>query len=298
LGRQLNVDQQYYFRFTVEDLNGWDNIGWDGHMEINGWFDGGDDANGPVEQITGENYKFRLIYADFDNPAVPTPEECEKSYGTLELSSVIITEEVYNQRYTFDWPIKLDKYSKHAKFPGGRSTSFNNNNTWNFGVQVNDGEQTTTMENNGTESFEFGIYKHTSVSIGGNWVIPPTEPGSRAVPIAQVVSFTSNDDFNLSLWFDSTFTSDYFGDSMDIDNVELIDSGPNDDLASDVQVPGLSEIHEITVISNTGYGDHSEHYGSTTGPTNTTIIFQLFVPYGSIPDVYTAGLTVQVTQVE
>jgi hypothetical protein len=300
LGAQLNVNTEYYFRFTVEDVNGWDDIGYDGHISIDGWYDNGDDSTQHYEQISGPNYKFRFIYADWDdNTSVPSYYETEHSYGTVVLGNVSITEEIQYQKYTFEWPVIFDKYTKQADALVGTGSSYDDANSWNFRIEANDGEVSTYQQNNGTHAFEFGIYKYTYVSVGGNWALDLTAPGESATTVQQTISHSSNDDFDITMWFDTELYSQDLDESISVDNIKVLGSTTNkDDVNTNTPFSGLGEANELTLLAYNGYGDHSAYYGSSMGSTNTPVSFEINIPYGTLSGAYAASMTVQITQVD
>ena len=142
------------------------------------------------------------------------------------------------------------------------------------------------------EHMEFGVFMYTFVNISADWTVT-LGPGQTANTNAVTVYWRSNDDFTMKI----RFTTDLIkgSDTISIINVQILAAAdPGDNITADTPFTGLGESSNAVFIYGTAswYFTHS----ANTDEDTTVVQFSVTIPLGSAPGIYTAQLTIKVTQ--
>jgi len=151
--------------------------------------------------------------------------------------------------------------------------------SWNFNLSVQDG--------GGKKDFkidEYGVYKYTSVSADADWVDVIGFPGQSDDSSIVTVTYSSNYDYNLSIYFEENLYNSTFDDTIFIaSNVHIKASADaGDDITSDKTFQGIGEANTIDIINSSG-----------TFPTDGTsqtvdVQFRVDIPWATFGGKYVA----------
>lgn len=291
---QLDVLTTYYFNVTVSDENGWSDIQW---INIRIWFDGGSDANAYADQTTGNNYRATLNYTNVGPLGDPAVSEWSVTDGNIAYDSgnSSIFTNVANQDYTFKLAFQLNGQMFQAADPTNQGTgAYNDANSWNSEVIAIDSFPNTITHTANADNiwFEFGIFRFTSVSIGGDWSAGSLNPGEDATSNVVTVTHRSNRAYNMLVWFDTTLTNGA-SDTIAVTNINITASADtNDEIYTDTFFAGLTSTNSVTIRSSGVNGTHDVSGDSQT----TSVQFGVSVPLGTPTGTYTATLTIRVEQ--
>ena len=305
INAQLDVGTTYtyYLNFTLEDTEGWCDIGADGYVHFNAWYDLGSESTTYEDADDhGVNYAFRMKYVDTGYDSAPSDTECSVDFGEVTLEGANITTVIANQKYTFGFNFTLHKYIKQADALSGTGISYDDLNSWNFNITAYDGNEAHTIaDDDGTTGLEFGVLKYTEVSVGNDWAAGSIAPGSSGTANKQTITYYSNDDFVLKIELDSTLYCAIPSETIAVTNIEVTAAGDsNDDITSDTAFTAENTPIEIlSLTSGNIHGDHSVYNGNTTqaSPATIDIEFKVTVPFGTLAGDFTADIIVTIDQV-
>lgn len=310
LDAQVDVNTEITVNVNIEDANGWDDVD---TVEVMCWYDGGSDNNYYSQQTTGPNYRFLLYYDNTvsggNGQTVPTTGNMDVKYDATTDHSTItdgrhaITQLTPNQKYVLTWRFTLGYQVKQADRPmGADAVAYNNVNSWNVMINATDASAITSQNGDALVggAYEFGIYKYTYVSSAGNtWNVGTLAPNTNHDATAASVITRSNDDMDLTVWINADMAYLNLGDMIPTSSSHLkilASASASDDINSDLTFTANLEAGEKTILASASYGDHSRYMASNTALT-TFVNFNIAVPYGTLPGMYSTRLTFQVTQV-
>jgi len=307
LDAQVDVNTEITVNVTVEDTNGWDDVD---TVQVMCWFDGGSEGYFSG-QTGGHNYRVLLYYdntaAGGDGEAVPTTANMDAKYSTSVDHSTVadgthaVAEVTANQKYKLTWKFTPSYQFKQADIPSAADgVAYANANSWNVMINATDAAVTTSQDDSGSDAYEFGVYKYTYVSSAINtWDVGAVFPVANADATAAAVTTRSNDDFDLTVWIQGDLTCASPSDTIPTTGSHikaLAAASAVDDISSDATFTANLEAGEKTILSDTGFGDHSSYMASNSA-LSTDVNFNIAVPLGTLPGTYTASLTFQVTQI-
>lgn len=305
LGAQVDVNTEITANVVIEDINGWSDVD---TVQVMCWYDGGDDKSYFSQQTTGPNYRFLLYYDNTvdggNGQTVPTTGNMDVKFDdrtdhtTITDGNHAVAEVTVNQKYELTWKFTLGYQVKQACRP----TPFACVNSWN--VMINATDAVTITSQNGADTFagayEFGIYRYTYVSSGGNiWNAGNLIPNTNRDATAASVITRSNGNMDLTAWINGDLTCLSSGGTIPTRglNVKMLaDASASDDINSNLTFTANLETGEKIILAHTGHGNHRAYMASNTALT-TFVNFNIAVPYGTLPGMYSAVLTFQVTQV-
>ena len=171
---------------------------------------------------------------------------------------------------------------------GGWDATQNTTNdvySWNFNITVTDveGKENYKMD-------EYGVYKYTSVSPDSDWVDVLAQPGSSDSSNIVAITYSSNYDFNMSIYFEGNLTNETWGDTIAIaGNVTLkADADPDDDITDDKTFQGIGEANAIDIFNVSGLFQ-------SDGPSQTVDVqFKVYVPIGTHWGEYSARVATRI----
>ena len=293
---QLDVGTTYYFNLTIRDPDGWGDLQW-ANVQI--WFDGGSSEIAYTAQTTGANYRVNLNYtnvAPLTDPALSEWSITEGNAVYASGSSSIFTN-VNQENYTFKLAFTLNNQIRQASEPTstGPSVGYNDLDSWNMQVRARDFGNPDVFVRDAAGSgsgvhFEFGVFQFNNVSIGANWDAGTISPGGDATTAIVTVTHVANDNYRLSVWFDTHLVDG--GNTIDITNVNITAAGDaGDAISSDTFFAGLG-IGNRVYIHGSGASTRAH---DTAGDSQTTgVQFGVSVPFGTPSGTYVANLTIRV----
>ncbi len=289
---QLDVNTTYYFNLTISEPDSWSDLQW---SNIRVWFDGGNDANTFDDQTTGDNYRIYLNYTNVAPMSTPALSEWTVPEGNMNYdtgSSSIFTN-VVNENYTFKLAFSLNNQVRWGADPSNQASgAYNDQNTWNAEVRAKDVSNVIQVRQSSATNvyYEYGVFLHTNVSIGGNWDAGSISPGDFGVTSIVTVTHEANRAYRMRVWFDSHLTSG--GDTITVNYINITADGDPDD-----------QITSNTTFADTGVGNAVYIWGSaaTTQAHNvsddqetTGVRFRVDVPLATPVGSYVANLTIRV----
>ncbi|EMR73342.1 protein of unknown function (DUF2341) [Thermoplasmatales archaeon SCGC AB-539-N05] len=285
----LDVNNEYYFTVNITDENGWADID---YINITSWYDNGTE-NTMYNQSnnTGGNLNMFLQYENTTGTANYTmlwpDDEAELIPGNCSETIINSTTRIINISFKPLWQIR------HSPCCGGwnATSGFNDLNSWNLEINVTD----QGVESD-TATSECGVYRYTSVDPAGNWVgVYAVIPGSNTNTNTVSVNYTSNYDFNMTIWFTENFTNESTGKIIIVaNNVKILkDADINDDIndaTGNITFTGIGEENKVDIFNISGTFTANGAY------RNVNVQFNVKIPFGTPGRLYTAYMAVETTQ--
>jgi len=209
----------------------------------------------------------------------------------VELITSNCSETIINST-TREIKISFKPRSQFRYAPGDGAWNATSNATddiysWNFEIHVEDSNNSVSWVRN-----EFGVYRYTSIDVNSVWIEVSSPPGFSDDSDLTSITYSSNYDFVISLWFANNLVNSSTGSEIPIaNNVYLLASAdPNDDIDTDTPFAGIGESNAIEAINASG----------TFKPNGTEQILNIqvrvHVPYGTLHGLYQANLRVKIEQ--
>ena len=164
----------------------------------------------------------------------------------------------------------------------------NDLNSWNFNITVvdNGGEKAWKID-------EYGVYKYTFIEPSQNWVGVTAIPGGNDTSGIVAVNYSSNYNFNMTIWFEENLTNQTWGTTIPIaNNVDILNNtDPNDDIdKGDITFNGIEETNAVDIFNTSG--TFSKNNASQT----VNVQFNVRIPYGTMWGEYIAHIAVKIIQ--
>jgi len=159
--------------------------------------------------------------------------------------------------------------------------------SWNFNITARDTSGLTTSKND-----EYGTYKFATILPEKNWVDVRAPPGYSATSNIVNITYSSNYDFNISIYFEENLTNSTSGDVIPIANNVYIcaDADLSDDITSDMMFLGILETNAVDVINSSGIF----HKNNTSQIVH--VQFTVYIPFGTNHGEYTAHVATKIKQ--
>jgi hypothetical protein len=165
--------------------------------------------------------------------------------------------------------------------------SYNDIYSWNFNITVNDnyGKYDTKID-------EYGLHKFTSISPSENWIDVIASPGFSDSSNIVTVTYSSNYDFNMTIYFEENLTNSSLGKNIPIENnVDILaNTDPNDDISTDVTFLGIGEINAVDIFNNSGI------FNNNNVNQTVDVQFEVYIPFGTFGAVYTSRVAIKIIQ--
>jgi len=280
----LDVNREYYFMVNVTSKYGWAFVD---YIDIKTWYDQGSEMN-IYNQTIGGNLNMHLRYENLtgnssfsllwpDNEAQLIGDNC---------TQIIINSTTRIIKISF----KPLSQMKSAASNNTWSSTLNTTNdpfSWNFNI--------TAIDVSGLKSSkrdEYGIYKFATILPEKNWVDVQAPPGYTATSNIVNITYSSNYDFNISIYFEENLTNSTSGDFIPIANNVYIcaDADLTDDITSDMMFLGIREVNAIDVINISGVF-HKNNISQIVH-----VQFNVYIPFGTIRGEYTAHVATKIEQ--
>ncbi len=295
---QLDVGTTYYFNLTIRDPDGWGDLEF---ANIHVWFDGGStELTFDQQAAAGANYRVDLNYSNVSPLTDPALSEWSIAEGSMVYDSAgsSIFTNVFQENYTFKLAFTLNNQIRQAAEPTVTTASpnYNDLDSWNMEIRAEDfgNPEIFVRDDDGSGSgvhFEFGVYLFNNVSIGANWLAGTISPGGNALTGVVTVTHAANENYRLSVWFDTNLTDG--GNQIAIDsNVNITATGdPDDQIISDTFFTGLGSDLRIYIH---GSDSTTRGHNVSADQETTGVQFGVAVPFGTPSGTYVANLTIRV----
>ena len=176
--------------------------------------------------------------------------------------------------------------SSNDTWNGAQNTT-NDLYSWNFNITVMD-----TSGLKAQKKDEYGVYKFTSILPNQDWVNVIAPPGFWDDSSIVTITYSSNYDFNMTIYFEENLTNITWGDTIPVANNVYILGGadPNDDVTYDVVFAGIGEANAIDIFNDSGIF-HSNNISQTVN-----VQFNVYIPLGTQGGKYTARVATKIIQ--
>jgi len=278
----LDVNKEYRFSINITDPDGWTSID---YINITSWYDFGDD-NTTYNQTLGGNLNFFLQYKNTTGTAqflMLWPDD------EVQLVAANCTQKVIDSdTRIINISFKLGSQIRWAASNNTWNTSentLNDNYSWNFNISVTDqtGLNTWVVD-------EYGVYKFASVLPQQNWVDIIAPPGLSDTSNVVTITYSSNYDFNMSIYFEGNLTNATSGGVIPIANnvYILANADLNDDILADKMFLGIGEANSIDIFNNSGI------FSKNNSSQTVSVQFNVYIPFGTPWGKYTARVATKI----
>jgi len=284
----IDVNNTYHFTVNITDSSGWQYIQ---YINITAWYDNGSEAT--IYNQSGNIGGNLNMFLQYENTSGSASFSMKWPDNEAELILVNCTETLFNStthiiNISFK-PLWQMRYSPHA---GGwnADSGFNDLYSWNFEINVTD-----TVGNHDNAENEFGIYRYTYVDPTSNWVgVSAVVPGANTDTNIVSINYTSNYDFNMTVWLTGNLTNVSSGKNITVaNNVKILaNADPNDDITTDQTYTGTEEINAkyVFLFNENGTAPDDNPYQTVD------VQFNVYVPFGTWYGIYSTNIGVKVKQ--
>ncbi len=278
----LDVNSEYYFTVNVTAKYGWIYLD---YIDITAWYDQGSESSS-FNHTTGGNLNMYLRYENVTGNAsfkLLWPKN-EVKLITTNCTQTIVNSSTRIIKISFK-PLNQTRWACSNNTWDSAVNTTNDPFSWNFNI--------TAIDTSGLKSWkndEYGIYKFAMLLPDKNWVDVRAPPGYNATTNIVNVTYCSNYDYNISIYFEENLTNVSSGDIIPIaDNVFICaNADMNDDITSDMMFNGIREINAIDIINNSGIF----HRNNTSQYVH--VQFNVFIPFGTIQGEYSAHVATKI----
>jgi hypothetical protein len=280
----LDVNKEYTFSINITDPDGWADIQ---YVNITAWYDNGNDAS-TYNQTQGGNLNMHLQYENTTGTPIwrmiwPDDE--------AQIIQANCTETIINS---------TTRIINFSFIPGSQVRWSSSNNTWNTALNTTNDLYSwnfniTAEDATGKADWkqdEYGIYKYTSISADSDWVDVQALPGFSDDSSTVTLTYTSNYDYNLSIYFEENLTHTTLP-SYNIsiaNNVEIkANADLGDDITSDKTFKGMGETNSIDIINTSGA------FQSNGTSQTVDVQFRVTIPIGTMGGKYTAKVATKIS---
>jgi len=162
---------------------------------------------------------------------------------------------------------------------------YNDINSWNFNITVND-----SLGKNDSIIDEYGVHKFTSITPSEDWVDVIASPGFSDNSNVVSITYSSNYDFNITIYFEENLTNTSWGKSISIaNNVSILADGDlTDDITTDITFLGIEEIYSVDIFNDSGV------YSKNGVSQTVNVQFDVYIPLGTFGGIYTARVAIKI----
>jgi len=280
----LDVNNEYYFTINITDSNEWVDIE---YIEIKAWYDNGSEST-TYNQTHGGNLNMYLQYENTTGAAsfklLWPDDEIQLILGNC--TEIIINETTRIINISFK-PLSQVRWASSNDTWNTVQNTTNDPYSWNFNITVIDAAGLKTGKKD-----EYGIYKFTSILPNQDWVDVIAPPGFWDDSSIVTIMYSSNYDFNMTIYFEENLTNATLGDTISIaNNVYVLgDADSNDDITYDVMFAGIDEANAIDIFNDSGIF----HRNNISQIVN--VQFEVYIPIGTQGGKYTARVATKIIQ--
>ena len=282
----LDVNSEYYFTINVTAKYGWVYVD---YIDIKTWYDQGSETSS-YNQTAGGNLNMYLRYENVTGAAsfkLLWPKN-EVQLITGNCTQTIVNSSTRIIKISFK-PLNQTRWASSNNTWSSSQNTTNDPYSWNLNITASDNWGSKTWKKD-----EYGIYKFVSIIPEKNWVDVQAPPGYTATTNVVNITYSSNYDYNISIFFEENLTNDSSGDIIPIANNVYIcaNADINDDITTDMMFNGIREVNAIDIINTSGIF----HKNNTSQIVH--VQFNVYIPFGTIHGEYTAHVASKIKQKE
>ncbi len=280
----LDVNNEYWFTINITDSNGWVDIE---YIEIKAWYDHGDDSSTYNQTgYHGGNLNMHLQYVNTTGIAefkMLWPDD-EAQIVLTNCTETIINSTTRIINISFIPGSQIRWASSNDTWIATQNTT-NDLWSWNFNITVIDQVSKTAWVVD-----EYGIYRYTCLLPISNWVDVLALPGSYDNSNIVTITYLSNYDYNMSIYFEKNLYNKTWDDTILIaDNVDIkANADPNDDITEDITFQGIGEANAVDIFNTSG--DFQDNGTSQS----VQVQFKVSIPFGTLGGKYTAKVATKI----
>ena len=280
----LDVNTEYFFIVNITVEYGWVHLD---YIDIKAWYDHGNDSS-EYNQTLGGNLNMHLRYENTTGNASYTllwpRDEAQLISGNCSETIINSTTRVVTISFK---PLSQMRWACSNNTWDATANATNDPFSWNFNI--------TAIGKSGLQSWvrdEYGIYKFAAIRPEKNWVDVQAPPGHFAASNIVNVTYSSNYDFVIRIFFEENLTNVSSGDSIAIMNNVYVrgDADLTDDIINDTVFNGTGELHAIEIINASGM------FRNNNTSQVVRVQFNVYIPFGTIQGEYTARVTTKIRQ--
>ncbi|MCK5260779.1 MAG: DUF2341 domain-containing protein [Thermoplasmatales archaeon] len=280
----LDVNSEYYFTINITEPNGWDELE---YINITAWYDSGSDSS-TYNQTQGGNLNMFLQYENATGTAnfsMLWPDgEAQLVLANCSETSINSTTRIINISFK---PGSQVRWASSNDSWDSTQNMTNDPYSWNFNITVKDatGRKAWKVD-------EYGVYKFTSILPDSDWVDVIASPGFSDTSNIVTITYSSNYNFNISVYFEENLTNTTWMDTITIANNVwiLADADPNDDITSDKMFNGIGEVNAMDIFNISGV------FSSDNVSQTVDVQFRVDIPFGTHSGEYVARVASRITQ--
>jgi len=278
----LDVNNEYYFTINVTATYGWVYID---YIEIKAWYDQGTESSS-YNLTAGGNLNMYLRYENISGNAsfkLLWPDD-EVRIISSNCSQTIINATTRIIKISFK-PLSQMRWACSNNTWNITKNTTNDPFSWNFNITATDISGLKAWKKD-----EFGVYKFATILPEKNWVDVKAPPGYYAVTNVVNVTYSSNYNFNISIYFEENLTNVSSGDIIPIANNVYIcaNADLNDDITTDMMFNGIRENNAIDIINVSGIF----HKNNTSQVVQ--VQFNVYIPFGTNQGQYAAHVATKI----
>jgi hypothetical protein len=282
----LDVNSEYYFTVNITTKYTWSYIDF---IEIKAWYDNGNEGSS-YNQTSGGNFNMYLRYENITGVANYTllwPDD-EVLLITGNCSETILNSSTRIVTISFK-PLNQTRWASSNTTWNNSRNSTNDPFSWNFNITVIDISNLKSWIKD-----EYGVYKYATIIPEQNWVNVEAPPGYNATTNIVNITYSSNYDFNISIYFEENLTNSTLGEIIPISNNVYIcaNADLSDDITTDIMFNGIGEVNSIDIINSSGIF----HKNNTSQIVQ--VQFNVYIPFGTIHGEYSAHVATKIKQKE
>jgi hypothetical protein len=279
----LKVNNEYYFTINITDPNGWSDIE---YINVTCWYDNGNESS-VYNGTEGGNLNMFLQYenttgvAEYkmlwpDNEAQIIPGNCSETIINSTTRIINICFKPLNQ---VRWANSNDTWDS-------TQNTTNDPYSWNFNITA---AESADLKNWKTD--EYGVYRYTYILPDSDWIDVVALPGFSDNSSVVTITYSSNYDFNMSIYFEENLTHTLWGYTIPIaGNVTILaDADPNDDIVVDKVFGGIGETNAIDIFNDSGVF-HVNNVSQTVD-----VQFRVYIPLGTMGGKYVARVATKIS---
>jgi len=280
----LDVNDEYYFLINITDSDGWADIN---YINVTAFYDQGSESS-VYNQTSGGNLNMFLQYENTTGTAnynlIWPDNEVQLVLGNC--TETIIDSNSRNINISFI-PLSQIRWASSNESWDGAQNATNDDYSWNFNITVTDTVNFSSWIND-----EYGVYKYTSISPAQDWVDVNAAPGFSDTSNIVTITYSSNYNFNMTIYFEENLINTSHGDNIPIaNNVQILAAAdPNDDITTDVTFLGIGEVNAADIYNDSGI------FSPNNVSQTVDVQFSVYIPLGTLGGRYTARVATKIIQ--
>ena len=265
----LHNTKEYLITMNITDGNGWVDIA---SVSVEAWYDHGDDSS-VYNQTEGGNLNMYLLYQNTTGAgtfALLWPDdEVQLVQGNCSEISINSTTRLLTFAFT---PRNQIRWANSNESWSSTDNVFDDPYSWNLEASVKDASA-VEAEKKG----EYGVDHYMSICPTSDHMDVVGPPGFVGSSTVLEVEYSSNYDFNMTLYFEENLTNPSWGVIPVANNVTILaDADDTDDITTNVTFQGIGENNAIDIFTSSGVF-------STDGVSQiVNIQFDVYIPLGTL----------------